>query len=449
MSGKIIYTSPKLNEVSKTLHENPLDARFRQHTGLESSCLQSWQFEKLRQLLMAVLQNSPFYKRKFAGLHQEDIAAIQKPKDLEMLPLTTPEELAESPNDFLCVSQDEIAGAMSLNTSGTTGPRKRIFFTAQDLEEVIDFFAHGMSTFVNANDRVVIFMPHGRPGGISDLLALGLQKIGVDTRIHGIIENPKDAFADLHDFKATFAVGMPIQALILARLAESVGKLGLKGLLFSGDLNASAVIKEIEEKFACPVYLNYGLTESGYGGAVECLYKNGAHVKPELLLEIVDPESGQILPLGTQGEIVITAITRQGAPLIRYRTRDISWIIPDKENSLCPCASFLPRIGHSLGRIENSLLLQNGKRLFGRDLDEAIFPFPSVLDYQAKFRTLSPQKIAEINLLLAPRPGCRDTQKDLMALKTTLEKLLPFYQITLKTDFRPPRPGVKRQIEVQ
>jgi len=264
--------------------------------------------------------------------------------DFEKLPFTTPDDISQNPHDFLCVPLDNISRIVTLNTSGTTGKSKRVFFTPEDQELTIDFFHHGMSTFTAPGDRVMIFMPGKAPGGVCALLTRGLDRLGTVSQVYGAISDYDEAARVLLDFCPDVIVGIPSQ---MHRLAVDICGFRLKSVLLASDYIAPATVSAIENAWGCEVFKHYGLTESGLGGAVSCDAHAGYHMREaDLYFEIIDPVTGLNLPDGEYGEIVFTTLNRRGMPLIRYRTGDMSRILAEP----CPCGSTIRRFDHIADR---------------------------------------------------------------------------------------------------
>ena len=136
--------------------------------------LDNYQLESLRRNISYVKQNSRFYRELYRSLDPSDLAL---PEDLRKIPFTVPDDVRSSCMQMVCVRQGDISRIVTLNTSGTTGNPKRIFFTEEDQELTIDFFQHGMSTFTGNGDRVLVLLPGERPGSIGDLLKTALGRI--------------------------------------------------------------------------------------------------------------------------------------------------------------------------------------------------------------------------------------------------------------------------------
>jgi phenylacetate-coenzyme A ligase PaaK-like adenylate-forming protein len=158
------------------------------------------------------------------------------------------------------------------------------------------------------------------------------------------------------------------------------------------------------------------MTEMGLGGAVDCRVRGGGHIREaDLLVEIIDPVSGQPLPDGEAGEVVFTTLTRSGMPLIRYRSGDLSRIIPES----CPCGTMLKRLDHVAGRLAGQVRLSDGDVVSMADLDEALFPLPGLRNFKAEISEESGMNILQITLLTDGGPAerlCRAVREALSAV---------------------------------
>jgi phenylacetate-coenzyme A ligase PaaK-like adenylate-forming protein len=284
---------------------------------------------------------------------------------------------------MLAVSQDQVTRIVTLNTSGTSGREKRIFFTGEDLEATIDFFRHGMTTMVEEGRTVIIFLPGERPDSVGDLLARALDRIGVRPVIHGPIRDVAAAREEIMRYPSPCLVGIPSQILTVARseTLPAIPKGWVESVLLSADYVPLAIIKALEEIWACRVFSHYGMTEMGLGGGVECEARAGYHLRDaDLYVEVVDPATGEGLEDGTWGEVVFTTLTRRAMPLVRYRTGDIGRLLPGR----CPCGSVVRRLDRIRGRVGAEIPLKSGPPLTLPDLDEALFAIDGVLNYTAE-----------------------------------------------------------------
>lgn len=342
--------------------------------------IERYQLEKLRKIVTYAAQNSPFYRRLFSEI---DGNGIENLADFSCLPFTTPTDVREQGLRMLCTCQDEIERIVTLQSSGTTGAEKRLFFTADDLELTVDFFRHGMATMVKAGATVIIFLPGERPDSVGDLLSRALTSIGVKPVVWGPVRDLAAARAEILRHESPCLVGIPTQMLALARDtgAGEIPEGWVSSVLLSTDYVPIAIEQELELRWGCRVFNHYGLTETGLGGGVECEAMDGCHLREaDLYTEIIDPVSGQLLEDGFTGEVVFTTLTRQGMPLIRYRTGDLARIL----TAPCPCGTVLKRLGRVQGRIEAQLQLQGGKNISMPVLDEILFPIAGVLNFTAE-----------------------------------------------------------------
>jgi phenylacetate-CoA ligase len=415
------------------MKRTPLDAWIHQKINptllmLTRQEIDDWQLMKLNETLAWVRTNSAFYHRHFAGLPKK----INTLEEIEQFPFTTPEDVRRNPLQFVCVSQDEIQRVVTLQSSGTTGEPKRLYYTKEDQELTMDFFGVGISTLVEAGERVMICLPVEKPGSVGDLLGLGLQRIGAEPIPYGPVGDVQDALETMQSGCVDSIVGSPTQMLGLARRWRK-GWQAPRTVLLSTDFVPGAIKHELEMVWECEVYNHYGTTEMGLGGGVECAAHRGYHMREaDLLVEIVDPESGLVLPHSAYGEVVFSTLTRSGMPLMRYRMGDRSRILPGP----CPCGTPLYTLEQVSGRFENRIAMDGGFINLA-DLDEAIFAIPDVLDFKASVLGQAGKYILmlEVYMLTA-----RDVKAEIeMALSgvSELEKLELRIDFLVKPDYIP------------
>ncbi len=366
---------------------------------LTRSRLAAHQLQKIRETLLYVRENSPFYRHLLRDVEAD---SLQRVEDMARLPFTTSDDLKRHPLRFLCVSQTGIERCVTLRSSGTTGPSKRLFFTREDLELTLDFFHHGMSILVRPGDRVMILLPGGdRPDSVADLLSRALRRMDVQTIPAVPAKDLKTTPDVVNRNGATCLVGTPVQVLALARCnnGEKHPENRIQSVLLTADHIPDAIVNTIESAWNCRVYRHYGMTEMGWGGGVECEARGGYHLREaDLFVEIVDPETGRLLPDGARGEIVVTTLTRAGMPLVRYRTGDIS-----RFHTLpCPCGTVLKRLDRIAGRVNEGQCLVSGMPLSLPDLDEALFSLPEVMDFKADLASDQGRDCLTLTLSLSP-----------------------------------------------
>lgn len=317
---------------------------------LDRKAIEDYQLRKIRETINWAAANSPFY----AALYKD--RQINTWEDFRSLPFTTPQDTIEQGSEMVCVPQSSISRIVTMETSGTTGKPKRIYFTEQDQELTTDFFHNGMQLLVSAADNVMILMPCKRPGSIGDLLKKGLQRLGAGVVPYGLPggSDDEEILALMEKERVTCAVALPTQ---LAALAGKAGpfQIPMKTVLLSAEYVSQESRARIQEAWGCKVFEHYGMTEMGLGCAVSCPELEGCHMREtDLYLEIIDPETGGVLPDGQEGEVVFTTLTRKGMPFIRYRTGDWSSFLPEP----CPCGSILKR----LSRVGDRKLTKGGCR---------------------------------------------------------------------------------------
>lgn len=311
---------------------------------LSQDAVAAWQMAELRRTLAWARRASPFHAQRLAGC---DLESLHTAADLTLLPRMAAADLA-SPG-LLAVSQDEVARVVSLNTSGSSGPPKRLHFSEADMARALQFFAVGMSTLAGPGDRVLVLLPGRREWGVADLLARALPDIGARAVL------PPEAWtaAELPEILAGNAVTCLIAAPTQLRtlLGHSEAKAACRGLrtvLSSAEPLSMDLRLELETVWCCEVFDHWGMTETGYGGGVECAAHNGYHLREaDLLVEVADQATGAPLSLGATGEILVTTLGARAMPLVRYRTGDAAQWLPGP----CCCGSPLRRLGGVLGRI--------------------------------------------------------------------------------------------------
>ncbi len=350
--------------------------------------LEAYQLAHINATLARLVEKSLFYRRLLAD-RPHRLSSLDQ---IAMLPFTTAEDLRQSGPGMLCVSQSEIERIVTLDTSGTTGQPKRLYFTQADQELTIDFFHHGMATFTQPGDKVVILLPYQTPGSVGDLLITGLQRLGAQSIPIGPQFDPQQTLNIIDAQQATGLVGSPIQALALARwfthrpgrqLAPSAQAWRLKNVLLSTDHASAAIQSALQDAWGCQVFDHYGITETGLGCGLACTAHTGYHLREaDLYVEVIDPHTGQPAPTGQPGEVVFTTLTRTGMPLLRYRTGDLSRFIP----RACPCGADLKTLAPIQERLAARVEIIPGDPASSLNmpaLDAVLFTWPQILNFTA------------------------------------------------------------------
>ena len=377
-----------------------LEAWIKKRIGMAPSreltrqMIEDYQLAMLKTLVDRVKKQSRYYQKKLSGYRPTDIHALS---DLAMLPFTTPEDLISGQEDFACVSKGRISRVTTLPTSGTTGNPKRIFYTAEDQEATIDYFQCGMSNLVGKGDRVLILLPGELPGSVGDLLKTGLERMGASGVSHGPIEDPRQTLAIIVKERINAIVGMPIQLILLLRSAQPMHfpDIRMKSVLLVSDYVARTIIDEVKAHWHCDVFTHYGMTETGLGVGVQCGAFAGYHLREaDLLVEIVNPETGKCVPDGEYGEVVVTTLTAHGMPLIRYRTGDVSRLL----DIPCACGSIIRPLDEIVDRLKTRLRLRGGNEISMRIFDETLFALPYIIDFSVSADVIDSCECLTVNL---------------------------------------------------
>ncbi len=334
------------------------------------------QTDLLRALIERVYEKIPFYKKKMdeIGVKPSDIHSIE---DIVKLPFTTKNDLRENyPFGMFAVPLSEVEEIHT--SSGTTGKPVVGGYTKNDIEMWSEVMARCMSASGTTKDDIVqnaygygLFT-----GGLG--VHYGARKIGA-TIIPISGGNTKRQIMIMQDFKSTILTCTPSYSLYLAEVAEEMGvdlkKLPLKAGNFGAEPWSNNMRKEIESRLGIMALDIYGLTEIiGPGVGNECEYKNGVHICDDYFYpEIINPETGEVLPPGEVGELVITTLTREATPLLRYRTRDITSIIPGK----CECGRTSTRIQRIMGRTDDMLIIR-GVNVFPSQIEGVLVDIEGV-----------------------------------------------------------------------
>lgn len=335
-----------------------------------------WQIKKN---LNRVYQNSSFYKRLF-DQHGVKPEAFETLEDLQRFPFTFPVDLSGTSYSLLCTSQSQVEKPVTFYTSGSTGTKKRIFFSMADIQKILDFLPRGMNTVIGREEgRCQVFLQNSQGRGIGGILANSLNLFGMKGWTSDLGDSVEDILQVTLDNKVNVWFGEAITILRATRILAQrmdLSKLGMKCIFITMTNIPQSMIDYLEKTWNCHVSTHYGLTESGWGLAVDCDICPGYHYdEMDHYLEVVHPETGEVLPNGEEGEVVLTNIARDCMPLIRYRTGDIATLYKSE------CGSHLDTLGHIVRRKEGAHVL-NGKDLFPAIFDQAIFEMPDTLDYR-------------------------------------------------------------------
>ena len=328
------------------------------------------QLYNLKKLVRHVYETIPFYTKKFdeMGVKPDD---IQSMADIAKLPFTTKDDMRDTyPYGLLAVDEKDIVEIHT--SSGTTGTPVLGAYTKNDIAMWSEVMARCLCMAGGTPDDVVQnAYGYGMfTGGLG--VHYGSHTLGCNT-IPAASGNTKRQLMLMRDFKSTILTCTPSYSLYMAEAAKEMGidfrDLSLKAGIFGAEPWSDNMRKEIEEKLNLQAYDIYGLTEIvGPGVSNECEAHNGLHVNEDHFYpEIINPETGEVLPEGEKGELVFTTITREGTPIIRYRTRDITWLWHDK----CSCGRTTVKMHRLLGRTDDMLILR-GVNVFPSQIENVL-----------------------------------------------------------------------------
>ncbi len=333
--------------------------------------LHALQEERLRATVSRVYHEVPFYRHAFQklGLMPGDIQTLG---DLVKLPFTTKNDLRDNyPYGLFAVPMSEVVRLHA--SSGTTGKPTVVGYTRHDLDVWAEVMARSL-TCCGAGKHSKIQNAYGYglfTGGLG--VHYGAERIGASViPVSG--GHTKRQIMIMKDFGSTILTCTPSYALYLAEVMEEMGvskdDLSLEGGLFGAEPWSENLRKQIEGRLGILALDVYGLSEIiGPGVAVECPVKEGLHVwEDHFLVEIVDPETGEPLPPGKYGELVVTTLTKEALPLLRYRTRDITRIIQEP----CSCGRTHIKIDRFQGRTDDMLVIR-GVNVFPSQIEEVLF----------------------------------------------------------------------------
>lgn len=337
--------------------------------------LAALQLERLQKTL-GQAANSFYYDKLFKeiGLNTEDVRSLA---DLDKIPPTTKDDLREHwPYGFLATSRDELVRMHS--SSGTTGRATVIFHTQGDIDAWTNLLARCMyMAGMRKSDVFQNMMTYGLfTGGLG--FHYGAERIGA-LIIPAGAGNSKRQIRLLKDFETTVIHIIPSYALHLSTVFEELHidpkDTKIRMAFIGAEPHSEKMRQKIEDIYGFKAYNSYGLSEmNGPGVAFECPCQNGLHIwEDNFLVEILDPDTMKSLPDGEEGELVLTTLVREGMPIIRYRTKDLTRILP----GTCPCGRTHRRIERIKGRTDDMLILK-GVNIFPIQIEKKLMEIPGV-----------------------------------------------------------------------
>lgn len=399
--------------------------QFECATPSEMKSLQSF---RLSQMIRRVYDSVPHYRAKMdaAGVKPSDIHSVD---DLKKLPFTMKSDLRDTyPYGLFAVPMEDVVRVHA--SSGTTGKQIVVGYTKNDIEMWQNCCARAF-TAAGADKSDFMHVSYGYglfTGGIG--MHYGAEKVGM-TVIPVSVGNTKRQITVIKDFGSTVICCTPSYALFLAETMKEMGvskdELKLKAGLFGAEPWTEEMRREIEDKLGLKAYDIYGLSEIiGPGVSFECEEQTGMHINEDHFIpEIIDPETGEVLPEGEQGELVFTCITKEAFPLVRYRTRDIAIL----KRGECSCGRTLVKMMKPAGRSDDMLIIR-GVNVFPSQIESVLLSLDGVDTapyYQLIVDRVNNSDVLEIQVEISTEMFS-DTVKSLEerehAIKTAVESTL-------------------------
>jgi len=339
--------------------------------------LEDLQLRRLKDTVERSYKNVPFYHKKMqeAGITPQDIESL---KDLQKLPFTKKANLRENyPFGLFAVPRDQVVRVHA--SSGTTGKPTVVGYTAKDIETWSDLMARDfVMVGVTKQDIFQNAVNYGFfTGGLG--VHYGIERMGAMAVPSGVGSTERQ-LEIMRDFGVTVLHCTPSYALYLAETAKSLGvidQLKLKIGCFGAEPWSDEARKDLEETLGVKAYDSYGLSEMfGPGVAFECQEQNGLHIwEDHYLVEILDKDGVPCAP-GEPGELVMTSLTKEAMPLLRYRTGDVTYILDDD----CNCGRVSRRVHRFLGRADDMLVVR-GINVFPSQIEDVLMSVPEIGDY--------------------------------------------------------------------
>lgn len=363
--------------------------------------MRALQLEKLQKTVKHEYDNVPAYRKKMdeAGVKPEDIKVLE---DIQKLPFTTKEDLAENyPTGLFAKPMSEIVRVHA--SSGTTGKPKIAGYTRGDLDIWAECVARAMAS-AGQDENSIVQVAYGYglfTGGLG--AHIGAEKIGA-TVIPMSSGNTKKQIMFMKDMKSTAIACTPSYALTIAEGLANEGvdpsELSLQSGIFGAEPWTEGMKDSIEKGLGIKAYDIYGLTEIvGPGVSISCDENNGMHIQEDYFFpEIIDPDTLKPLPDGEVGELVFTTLGKEGFPMIRYRTRDLCYLMRDK----CACGRTTVRMGKILGRTDDMMIIR-GVNVFPSQIEEVISKFSELtINYMIYVGRENNKDTFDLDVELAP-----------------------------------------------
>ncbi len=383
------------------------------------------QLERLKETVQRVYGSVPAYRRKMeeAKVAPEDIRTL---KDLQKLPFTTKQDMRDNyPYGLFAAPLKKLRRIHA--SSGTTGKPTVVGYTEHDLEVWRECVARlAVAAGGSEDDIAQICFGYGMFTGALGL-HYGLEKVGAAI-VPSSTGNTEKQLMYMKDFGTTLLVATPSYAMRIAEVAKEIGidpakDLKVKTLVLGSELMTEAMRKELHKAWGedAKITQNYGMSElMGPGVSGECLELNGMHINEDhFIAEVIDPKTGEVLPAGEKGELVVTCITKEALPLIRYRTRDITRLMYEP----CPCGRTTARMENLSGRTDDMLKIR-GVNVFPSQIEEVLINTDGIgPNYEILVQREHHSDILTIRVEVEAE-GMMDSYRALEALERSLKERL-------------------------
>lgn len=395
------------------------------------------QSKRLQKLVALVYRNVPFYREKMQALDL-DPADIVDIEDIVKLPFTTKQDLRDNyPYGLQCAAPSEIVRVHA--SSGTTGNATIVGYTRRDIEVWAEGMARALTAYgVGRGDTFSVSYGYGLfTGGLG--AHYGVERIGAAV-VPASTGNTEKHLKLIKDLGVTGIACTPSYALYLAETMEKMGikkeDLNLRVGAFGAEPWTENMRQEIQQRLGVKGYNLYGLSEvCGPGVSYECEAQNGSHIcEDHFYPEIINPETLEELPIGQTGELVFTTLTKEGMPLLRYRTRDLCSLM----EGTCSCGRTSVRMGRIMGRSDDMLIIR-GINVFPSQVESVILSMPQfepvymiVVDRKNNLDTMQVQVEVrknffndDIGQMFEMRKGLADRLKSVISIKADVKLMEP------------------------
>jgi len=397
------------------------------------------QLATLKNLVESIYSRVPYYRKKIdaAGLKPGDIHSLS---DIEKFPFTSKDDLRENyPHGLRACPQERIVEVHM--SSGTTGKPVVNEYTVKDIDIWRQVMARTLSGAGCTRDDIVqncygygLFT--GGPGAHYGALTIGAEVLPMSSG------NTERQLMVMSDFGSTMLTCTPSYALYLAEEAAEAGidlkKLPISKGCFGAEPWSENMRVEIESRFNMKAYDIYGLTEIiGPGVAFECEAQKGMHINEDMFYpEIIDPATGRVLPAGEKGELVFTTLTREGTPLLRYRTRDITYLMEEP----CSCGRTTVRMHRLFGRTDDMLIIR-GVNVFPSQIEQALIEIEGTEPQYLIIVNRGDSHLDEVELQVEVKKEIfSDETRGLEVLRSRIEHIMKSkLQISLKVKLVEPK----------